>query len=80
MGPDMAKRKAVAKLIGSVRGDGKAGPAIGSNQIQDIVRSFLRDIVSINVHLDEIRHFWAHTLGIQRKVISKLDTHGCLLA
>ncbi len=31
---------------------------------QDIVRQFVWDIASINVHLDEIRHFWAKELGI----------------
>jgi MarR family transcriptional regulator, organic hydroperoxide resistance regulator len=60
----MAKRKAVTKLIGSVRGDGKAGPAIGGDQSQDIVRRFLWDIASINVHLDEVRRVWAQALGI----------------
>jgi MarR family transcriptional regulator, organic hydroperoxide resistance regulator len=64
MGPRMAKRRAVAKLIGSVRRDGTAGPAIESDQSQDIVRRFLWDLASINVHLDEVRSFWAHTLGI----------------
>jgi MarR family transcriptional regulator, organic hydroperoxide resistance regulator len=36
--------------------------ANGKNQ--EIVRQFLWDIASINVHLDEIRHFWARELGI----------------
>ena len=31
---------------------------------QEVVRQFLWDIASINVHLDEIRHFWAKELGI----------------
>jgi DNA-binding MarR family transcriptional regulator len=31
---------------------------------QEIVRQFLWDIASINVHLEEIRHFWAKELGI----------------
>ncbi|MDB5656553.1 MAG: MarR family transcriptional regulator [Tardiphaga sp.] len=31
---------------------------------QEIVRQFVWDIASINVHLDEIRHFWAKELGI----------------
>lgn len=31
---------------------------------QEVVRQFLWDIASINVHLDEIRHFWARELGI----------------
>ncbi|QUS41881.1 MarR family transcriptional regulator [Tardiphaga alba] len=37
-------------------------PSNGKNQ--EIVRQFLWDIASINVHLDEIRHFWAKELGI----------------
>ncbi len=36
--------------------------ANGKNQ--EVVRQFLWDIASINVHLDEIRHFWARELGI----------------
>jgi DNA-binding MarR family transcriptional regulator len=31
---------------------------------REIVRQFLWDIAAINVHLDEIRHFWARELGI----------------
>jgi DNA-binding MarR family transcriptional regulator len=31
---------------------------------QDVVRQFVWDIASINVHIDEIRHFWAKELGI----------------
>jgi DNA-binding MarR family transcriptional regulator len=31
---------------------------------QDVVRRFAWEIVSINVHLQEIRYFWAKTLGI----------------
>src|SRR4030081_3444032 len=31
---------------------------------QDIVRRFAWEIVSINVHLQEIRYFWAKALGI----------------
>ena len=31
---------------------------------QDIVRQFTWQIASINVHLEEIRHFWARALGI----------------
>ena len=35
-----------------------------AGQNQEIVRQFVWDIASINVHLDEIRHFWAKELGI----------------
>lgn len=31
---------------------------------REIVLQFLWDIAAINVHLDEIRHFWARELGI----------------
>ncbi len=31
---------------------------------QDVVRRFTWVIASINVHLEELRHFWAKTLGI----------------
>ncbi|MBN8993008.1 MAG: winged helix-turn-helix transcriptional regulator [Rhizobiales bacterium] len=59
----MAKRIAASKPTGSVRDVEKTRSANGSSQ-RDIVRRFLWDIASINVHLDEIRHFWAQTLGI----------------
>lgn len=59
----MAKRIAAAKPTGLVRHDEKANPAPASSQ-KDIVRKFLWDIASINVHLDQIRQFWAQTLGV----------------
>src|SRR5262245_16184446 len=31
---------------------------------QDLIRRFTWEIASINVHLEELRHFWARTLGI----------------
>jgi MarR family transcriptional regulator, organic hydroperoxide resistance regulator len=31
---------------------------------EDVVRRFLLDLASINVHLDEIRQFWAKSLGV----------------
>src|SRR6266849_2896949 len=31
---------------------------------EDVVRRFLLDLASINVHLDEIRKFWAKSLGV----------------
>lgn len=31
---------------------------------QDVVRRFTWEIASINVHLQELRYFWANTLGI----------------
>lgn len=31
---------------------------------QDVIRRFGWEIASISVHLEELRHFWANTLGI----------------
>jgi DNA-binding MarR family transcriptional regulator len=31
---------------------------------QDVVRRFTLEIASISVHLEELRHFWAKTLGV----------------
>jgi DNA-binding MarR family transcriptional regulator len=31
---------------------------------QDVIRRFAWEIASISVHLEELRHFWAKTLGI----------------
>ena len=31
---------------------------------QDVIRRFTWEIASISVHLEELRHFWAKTLGI----------------
>jgi DNA-binding MarR family transcriptional regulator len=59
----MAKRIAAAKPTGLVRHDEKTHPAPASSQ-KDIIRKFLWDIASINVHLDQIRQFWAQTLGV----------------
>lgn len=59
----MAKRIAAAKPTGLVRHDEKTHPSPASSQ-KDIVRKFLWDIASINVHLDQIRQFWAQTLGV----------------
>jgi MarR family transcriptional regulator, organic hydroperoxide resistance regulator len=35
-----------------------------SRRQEDVVRRFLLDLASINVHLDEIRQFWAKSLGV----------------
>ena len=45
---------------------GPAHRAIAPNpgKNQEIVRRVVWDIAAINVHLDEIRHFWAKELGI----------------
>jgi DNA-binding MarR family transcriptional regulator len=41
-----------------------AGPDDSATKNQDVVRQFTWQIASINVHLDEIRQFWARALGI----------------
>jgi DNA-binding MarR family transcriptional regulator len=46
----------------SGRRDKKAESASAKNQ--DQVRNFMWEIASINVHLEELRQFWARTLGI----------------
>src|ERR1700738_4427289 len=46
---------------GSAKGANAVPPAVEN---QDIVRRFTWEIASINVHLQEIRYFWAKTLGI----------------
>ena len=35
-----------------------------SKKNQDVIRRFTWEIASISVHLEEMRHFWASTLGI----------------
>src|SRR6202035_18998 len=46
---------------GSAKHANAASPAVEN---QDIVRRFTWEIRTINVHLQEIRYFWAKTLGI----------------
>jgi DNA-binding MarR family transcriptional regulator len=41
-----------------------AGPDEPAAKNQDVVRQFTWQIASINVHLDDIRQFWARALGI----------------
>jgi MarR family transcriptional regulator, organic hydroperoxide resistance regulator len=60
----MARRIQVVKHTGSVGSDEKSRRSIGTNKNQEIVRKLLWDITAINSHLDEMRHFWAQTLGI----------------
>src|SRR3954464_11700846 len=45
----------------SVKRTHSSNPAVKN---QDIVRRFTWEIASINVHLQELRYFWAKTLGI----------------
>jgi DNA-binding MarR family transcriptional regulator len=58
---DMAKRNVTSTL--TVRAnDGSAHR--GGEINQDVFRRFLWEITSINVHLDQIREFWAKNLGV----------------
>jgi MarR family transcriptional regulator, organic hydroperoxide resistance regulator len=49
-------------MIGAVRRVKK--PAGTSAKNQDLARRFMWEIASINVHLEELRQFWARALGI----------------
>jgi DNA-binding MarR family transcriptional regulator len=68
----MARPRKVAKGVGTTPGDEKGrssgdaaqDAAKDAAKDQDVVRRLLWDIASINIHLDEIRDFWAKTLGI----------------
>jgi MarR family transcriptional regulator, organic hydroperoxide resistance regulator len=44
--------------------DQAAAAKDSGSKSQEAVRQFLWDIAAINVHLEEIRHFWAKELGI----------------
>jgi DNA-binding MarR family transcriptional regulator len=52
------------KRNGAPNSGEKAATADTNTKNQEVVRQFVWDIASINVHLDEIRHFWAKELGI----------------
>jgi DNA-binding MarR family transcriptional regulator len=43
-------------------GQGRMDPSSKKNQ--DVIRRFTWEIASISVHLEELRYFWAKTLGI----------------
>jgi MarR family transcriptional regulator, organic hydroperoxide resistance regulator len=60
----MARPRKVAKGVGTPPGDEKGRSYGDTTGNQDVVRRLLWDIASINIHLDEIRDFWAKTLGI----------------
>jgi DNA-binding MarR family transcriptional regulator len=61
---EMPYRVSTAKRNGSANDRSKAASADKIAKNQDVVRQFVWDIASINVHLEEIRHFWAKELGI----------------
>jgi DNA-binding MarR family transcriptional regulator len=60
----MAKRSNVAAHTGSASGDDNTRRAAAGGENDEIVRRFLWDIAAVNIHLDEIRQFWARILGI----------------
>ena len=48
--------------IGRERSGSPKGAGAAKNQ--DLVRQFIWEVASINVHLEELRQFWARALGI----------------
>ena len=60
----MAKRSSVAARAGSAPGEDKTRLPEAGSEKEEIVRRFLWDIAAVNIHLDEIRQFWARILGI----------------
>jgi DNA-binding MarR family transcriptional regulator len=60
----MADRLSPTKLMGPVKNSETPSTNETPGKNQEIVRQFVWDIASINVHIDEIRHFWAKELGI----------------
>lgn len=61
----MGERLTASKRMGGAADHDKPVAADPQGKNQEIVRQFVWDIASINVHLDEIRHFWAKELGIR---------------
>jgi DNA-binding MarR family transcriptional regulator len=62
--PNMVKRIASASLAASIGGDEDLPSPENGLQNQETVQQFIWDISSINVHLEDIRQFWAEVLGI----------------
>lgn len=60
----MPERANSTKQLSPVNDRKKTTPPGRSAQNQDLVRQFIWDVASINVHLEDIRHFWAKELGI----------------
>jgi MarR family transcriptional regulator, organic hydroperoxide resistance regulator len=60
----MAKKTSVAARAGSAPGNDDTRLPGGRGNNDEIVRRFLWDIAAVNIHLDEIRQFWARILGI----------------
>ena len=57
-------RQAGGKRTGSQAGARRTGGDAAAGKNQDLVRQFAWAVASINVHLQEIRYFWAKILGI----------------
>lgn len=60
----MADLASTTKRMGSTINSDKPTEEDANSKNHEIVRQFVWDIASINVHIDEIRHFWAKELGI----------------
>lgn len=60
----MPKRDYLAERPDSVDHKMKAPSKVGMVPNREFIRQLAWDIASINVHLEEIRSFWAKTLGI----------------
>jgi DNA-binding MarR family transcriptional regulator len=60
----MADQPSTTKRMGSATNSDKPTVEDANSKNQEIVRQFVWDIAAINVHIDEIRHFWARELGI----------------
>jgi DNA-binding MarR family transcriptional regulator len=60
----MAKRTISQARPATVRASDAPSHKAASDLCQDTFRKFLWEITSINVHLDQIRDFWAQNLGV----------------
>jgi DNA-binding MarR family transcriptional regulator len=61
MGLGSKRQQGARALPGTARGIVLGG---GASKNQDTIRRFTWVIASVNVHLEELRYFWAKTLGI----------------
>src|SRR5260370_41610668 len=55
----MGANKTNASQLGAAKSTG-----VGAAKNQDVIRRFTWAIAAIGVHLEELRYFWAKTLGI----------------
>jgi|SRR5450631_930336 DNA-binding MarR family transcriptional regulator len=60
----MAKRVRLANEAILESDEGNTSPLDRGSKNHEIIRQFIWDVASINVHLEEIHNFWAKTLGI----------------